>query len=395
MNTAPTVDLNGDYSICEGETHILDAKNNGLNYLWSTGAKTQQIKISNTGVYSVNVTNTKNCVGTDSIKLTVNPLPIVDITIPENVCIENGSVQLSGSPLGGQFSGNGVNGSLFNPQDASLSIDLASKIHYTYTSIHNCTTKDSNNITVRKEPSIKLKTTKFTICVEDSVELTATSDDAISFEWYTINNSLLVNSSSVYLYQEGNYYVKAKNEYCSTISETITVDVIEPQIEAEVNPKESISLGEYTTVSIVNPQPDYIYEWSNSSDNKQVIGSAWSVNPLVDTEYFVEGNIGNCSVSTSVTGYVYLPIDIPNAFTPNGDGINDTWHIEGLESYPNAIVKVFNRWGALIYIEYEAKGLWDGLSKNGEMVPNSTYYYVIELNDSQKRKFSGDVSIIR
>ena len=74
---------------------------------------------------------------------------------------------------------------------------------------------------------------------------------------------------------------------------------------------------------------------------------------------------------------------------------NDVWMIEDFETYDKAIVRVYNRWGALIYTSksssYEA---WDGTSSSGE-APVGTYYYIIELNDIHGRTYQGDVSILK
>ena len=71
---------------------------------------------------------------------------------------------------------------------------------------------------------------------------------------------------------------------------------------------------------------------------------------------------------------------IPQAFTPNGDGINDYWEIEGIENFPNAIVKVFNRWGHEVYATGGYQNNWDGIYKNNsKKVPAGSYYYIIEF----------------
>jgi gliding motility-associated-like protein len=70
-------------------------------------------------------------------------------------------------------------------------------------------------------------------------------------------------------------------------------------------------------------------------------------------------------------------IVIPNAFSPNGDGINDTWQIKLLNSFLNAKVQVFNRQGQLVFNTKGYSKPWDGTS-NGKPLPIGTYYYVIE-----------------
>lgn len=86
-------------------------------------------------------------------------------------------------------------------------------------------------------------------------------------------------------------------------------------------------------------------------------------------------------------------VQIPNAFTPNGDGINDIWNIKDLVDYPACTVSIYTRYGSLIY---ESKGYskpWDG-TYNGSPAPSGTYYYIINLQNGIK-PLSGYVSIIR
>ena len=88
-----------------------------------------------------------------------------------------------------------------------------------------------------------------------------------------------------------------------------------------------------------------------------------------------------------------LPIVVFNAFSPNGDGVNDTWIIQGITRFPNNKVQVFNRWGNLIYQEtgYDnTSKVWNGLSNQGIVfinneAPDGAYYYIIELGDGSER----------
>lgn len=85
---------------------------------------------------------------------------------------------------------------------------------------------------------------------------------------------------------------------------------------------------------------------------------------------------------------------VPNAFTPNGDGINDLWNIKSIEAYPKCIVSVYSRYGTLIYQSKGYPRSWDGTS-NGTPVPTGTYYYIIELNQDNKKPLTGYVAVIR
>ena len=88
-----------------------------------------------------------------------------------------------------------------------------------------------------------------------------------------------------------------------------------------------------------------------------------------------------------------LLLVIPNAFTPNGDGINDTWDIQNIGNYPNCTVNIFNRWGGKVFSSVGYGVPWDG-KYGGANLPQGTYYYIINLQNANKI-FSGDVLIIR
>jgi gliding motility-associated-like protein len=88
---------------------------------------------------------------------------------------------------------------------------------------------------------------------------------------------------------------------------------------------------------------------------------------------------------------LYKPV-IPNTFTPNNDGVNDKWIIEHLDSYPGAIVEVYNSVGALVFRSVGYNLPWDG-SYKGTILPLGTYYYVIDPKNG-RAKISGFVTIL-
>lgn len=86
-----------------------------------------------------------------------------------------------------------------------------------------------------------------------------------------------------------------------------------------------------------------------------------------------------------------------NAFTPNGDDINDRWIIPGIESFQATEVRIFNRWGQLIYknSDYTNTEGWDGKQNNSKL-PAATYYYVIStINNCIEEYLKGTVTIVR
>jgi len=101
------------------------------------------------------------------------------------------------------------------------------------------------------------------------------------------------------------------------------------------------------------------------------------------------------TITVNPAGPVVAPGDIviPNTFTPNGDGINDTWDIKNLDGYANCMVQIFNRYGENVYSSVGYGTPWDGRYK-GSALPTGTYYYIVDLKNGSKL-FSGFVAIIR
>lgn len=104
------------------------------------------------------------------------------------------------------------------------------------------------------------------------------------------------------------------------------------------------------------------------------------VSPLSNTTYTLYAvlNMGCGLVSDEVFVRVYKKINAPNFFSPNGDGIHDSWEIAGLDTYPNAQLSLFSRNGQLVYQSTNYTGGWKGLYK-GKPLPVGTYYYTLDL----------------
>ncbi|MFN5428482.1 MAG: gliding motility-associated C-terminal domain-containing protein [Bacteroidota bacterium] len=100
--------------------------------------------------------------------------------------------------------------------------------------------------------------------------------------------------------------------------------------------------------------------------------------PLQDIEYLLlVSNAAGCEAADSVFIKVLFKPKVPNAFSPNGDGIYDTWQIQYLSDYPNCKVQVYSRAGQLIFQSTGYGVPWDGNFK-GQPLPIGTYYYIIQ-----------------
>jgi gliding motility-associated-like protein len=84
---------------------------------------------------------------------------------------------------------------------------------------------------------------------------------------------------------------------------------------------------------------------------------------------------------------------IPNVFTPNGDGVNDTYHIEGLDG--SWQLMIFDRWGSLIFATQQGQGAaWNGANIQGEQCATAVYFYTLK-NQNTGQSFNGTIQLLR
>lgn len=140
-----------------------------------------------------------------------------------------------------------------------------------------------------------------------------------------------------------------------------------------------------TTLSFVwNPAPDL-------SASTILRGS---VTALQDRVYRLTAIGQNgCTASDTLTVRILKPVKVPNAFSPNGDGVHDTWQIEHMADYPGSTLHVFNRYGQQVFSSKGYATPWDG-KVNGKDLPVGVYYYVIELRNGFS-PLNGSITIIR
>jgi gliding motility-associated-like protein len=121
------------------------------------------------------------------------------------------------------------------------------------------------------------------------------------------------------------------------------------------------------------------------------------VTPTTTTTYFLSASDNTCTVVDEVTVFVKDALIIPGSFSPNGDGINDVWIIDGISFYPDAHVLIYDRWGQVTadITAYSFQKAWDG-TKAGKAVTDGVYFYELNLNDAtHKEVMKGSLSVIR
>jgi gliding motility-associated-like protein len=120
---------------------------------------------------------------------------------------------------------------------------------------------------------------------------------------------------------------------------------------------------------------------------------------LPGTYIILVTDANGCAASTTAeVGYTgsFGCLEIPEIITPEpADNFNDTWVIKNIDIYPNAEIKIYTRWGKLIYhTKNPLADPWDGRYANGKLVPTDSYHYVLDLHDGSEKR-SGVISVIR
>jgi gliding motility-associated-like protein len=136
------------------------------------------------------------------------------------------------------------------------------------------------------------------------------------------------------------------------------------------------------------------YKWKPALYLNSDTAAVPRTTPLGDVTYTLElTGLGGCMVTDDVFIKLLLAPEVPNAFSPNGDGINDTWVIKYLDSYPDATIDVYNRYGQPVLKSVGYNKPWDG-KYNGSDLPIGTYYYIVNPRNGRKI-ITGSVTIIK
>jgi gliding motility-associated-like protein len=169
-----------------------------------------------------------------------------------------------------------------------------------------------------------------------------------------------------------------------------------------VNPTPSIDLGPNIVVleggtRILNPisvsSNVVSYLWTPSTYLSATNIRNPNTTPVDDITYTLRvTSDSGCVNKDEIFVKVLKSPEVPNAFSPNGDGINDTWEIKYLDSYPGATIEIYNRYGQLIFNTTNYKA-WDGKA-NGIDVPFGTYYYIVNPKNG-RGILRGSITIIR
>lgn len=259
---------------------------------------------------------------------------------------------------------------------------------------------------VELAPAFSIGTTATTICTGNQSIInayTTACNDSSTFIWYINGVQVAETAQAQYItteIQDGDQITAEitcfENSECpvNLTSNILPFTVIDFELDA--GPDLSIEQGESVILQGTSDVADI--NWTPSINMSDPSDITPVVNPDQTTTYFLIGDNGTCSITDEVTVFVTNSLEIPNTFSPNGDGTNETWEILGIEKYPNCNIQVYTRWGQLVFqtTGYSVSKRWDGTSKNGKELAPSAYYYVIDLrSDDFPDPIKGTVSIIK
>jgi gliding motility-associated-like protein len=144
------------------------------------------------------------------------------------------------------------------------------------------------------------------------------------------------------------------------------------------------------------------YKWNFGDGDSLLTSSAepvkhvYSETNTFNTCLVAINNVGCAdTVCQPISAIIVPALDVPNAFTPNNDGINDRVYVRGF-GIRRMLWKIYNRWGALVFESMDKNQGWDGTYK-GSQQPNEVYHYVLDVEYSDKTKYQkkGDITLLR
>ncbi|MGV3529167.1 MAG: PKD-like domain-containing protein [Flavisolibacter sp.] len=316
------------------------------------------------------------------------------------VCGNNAEVNVSGNVLGGEGTGlwsTSGTGTFDNPEQLATKYTPSDEdirnggVNLTLTTTNTgvcAPTSSSMRVTISPVPVVNAGP-DLDVCADKKASLNGLVSVSPSAAWtsngsgnfYPSNTSL----NATYEPSEedkirGFVTVKltsADNGLCLPVEDTATIRIIKlPFVKAggEITVLEGHKKKITPTVS--GTQLQFLWtpnRYLNDNTLQEVI-----VTGVTDVVYTIKvTGEGGCVAQDEVAIKVLKPFDVPNTFTPNGDGINDTWLIPNLAKYPDCKVQIFNRYGQVVYESHGYVKPWDGLF-NGRPLPFGTYYYIID-----------------
>jgi gliding motility-associated-like protein len=432
---APTADFTVSSPVCERQAVIFTSTSTATEgtltqWRWDFGDGTP-VLIQNTAapvqhtfatygnfVVKLNVVTSNGCVSVaKTMTVTVKPLARPNFSFPAVSCLPDANIaftNLSTIPDGTQSAftylwnfgdpGSGpVNTSTaINPSHTYVALGPYN-VNLQVTSEAGCihdTTIVLN--TLHPQPAGSFTTDKIDVCVGGAIRFTSTStaaDGTISQWVWNMDNGDTRNQptfnytySTVGTYNVSHYIVNSFNCKSSTATTTVSIN---PYPIADAGPDKLMLEGGQTQLTPLNNNTMPVtFRWRPATYLSDSTVQSPIARPPDDIYYtYVITTDKGCSAQDVLFVKVLKAPIVPNIFSPNGDGVHDTWVLPYLDSYPGCTVEVVNRYGQSVFRSVGYTTPWDG-TVNGKPVPVGTYYFVIDPKNGRKR-LAGYVDIIR
>ncbi|MBO9154295.1 MULTISPECIES: gliding motility-associated C-terminal domain-containing protein [Chitinophaga] len=444
----PVVNLGKDTSLCGGNGMVLDAgpANFGYNITWSTGETTQRIRVTQAGKYKVTISNGM-CTAMDSIEVSVIPMPLIDI--PDTTICRGQSVTLNATV-------DGASSYFWSTGATTPAINVSTQERFWVQVIKNgCITIDTIDVTVNPPPDITLSRDT-TICPGQTVMLTVNTN-AGRIQWGTgeMGNSILVSRAGTYsvsVYRDNcvvreSVRVAERPDISFDLGPdriicpggSIIVNATHPDAsvyrwnDGDLNPVKSLSVGGTYKLGILDRYCDRYQEDSlkltiagpptvnlgndtiickgrrhvlkanavNATAYKWSNGATTSYIEVIEPGTYSVTVFNDCGSSTDEITIDVKECDskpeVPNAFSPNGDGKNDLFRPVVRGPMYDYELRIFNRWGELVYLSKDQYQGWDGTYK-GRPVDVGTFVWWLtykKVTNGPAFIIKGDVTVVR
>lgn len=387
----PIVNLGNDTTFCNVDSFYVTAETGGnVTYLWNNGTVNSSIFTQSTGNYVVTVTDNFGCQTSDNINLEFINISPTDLGADSLIC-EGQMIVLeatSSTPNTNYLWSDNSNNSTLQVNQSGL--------YFVNISVGNCMISDSIFITTIIPSSVELGTNE-TLCNDDIFILDVNDSLATRYQWQ--DNSTL---SSFEVNQGGTYFVQVfYNDNC-LVSDTITFF---PEMEITPTLPTDTIICENNSLVLNAYQPNAIaYQWQTTAAYYQQHNlTDSSITATLPGDYAV--TISN--ECRSFTQYIEVIQDdcgcypyIPDAFTPNDDGINDVFKIYANCPIEQYNLKIFDRWGGILLESEDIDEGWNG-EHNGRKLKTGVYVWLLEYqatdNDgvTRQRIEKGSLTIIK
>ncbi|MES2568241.1 MAG: gliding motility-associated C-terminal domain-containing protein [Bacteroidota bacterium] len=393
---------------CATTSVALNSTLGGMNYIWTapaggsvSSANTQSTSASGTGgTYSLAIINSLNgCAFTTTTSVTQNTLaPTVSVSNTQTITCLSPSATLTATG-GGNYSWSGP-GITSGSNSSTANVNMPGVYSVSVAAANGCiTTKTISVIKNTPTPTITISNTPTLTCLVTSVTINASGGGTYQWTGPGIVNGASTASPTVNLPGNYNVTVTAANGCTATssgaVSQNTTMPVLTISSNTVINP------GQETPLTISGSNTSYV--WSPTDALSCTTCSNPIASPTITTEYCATTVEGICTSVACVIVAVELDCetnkayDTPNAFSPNGDGNNDQFCLQGWKGCLSSFyVAVFNRWGNRVFESTEADFCWDGTYLGKLLDPAVFVYYIkAETINGDVLDKKGNITLIK